>query len=324
MRRFFVCFAVFAAMVLMVSCGGSGSSEKNYEKDNGGTCSQEEEDKYKCMDGASYRCSCAEMDYETGDCKKYLWQNPITCSGGCNEWSGVCECSEEEADAENHECMSDYQLKCSRDSDYKVADYFWHIDLFCINGCDTSTGKCNPCRYDTFTCYFEKEWNADYSYKCEDGHFEEDELCLNGCDKSTGKCNPCEEGSFICKEWDSDYFSYKCEEGHFESDGLCINGCNKSTGQCNFCEYGTFACYGNDSYKCKEGRFERYEGCDENGCDSSTGKCKNSTVEECSSEGDLRCKDNILQKCKYEKWRDYEQCDEGYSCNAEKGFCEAI
>ena len=85
MKRFFVYFAVLTAIVFMVGCGGSGSSEKNYEKDNGGTCSQEEEDKYKCMDGASYRCSCAEMDYETGDCKKYLWQNPITCSGGCNE-----------------------------------------------------------------------------------------------------------------------------------------------------------------------------------------------------------------------------------------------
>lgn len=360
MKRFFVYLAVLTAMVFMVSCGG-GSSEKNYEKDNGGICSQNEEGTYKCMGGASYMCSCAEWDNVTDDCKKYLWHYPITCNAGCNEWSGVCECSKEEADAKNHECMGDYQLKCSRDGSYEVAEYFWHIDLFCINGCDTSTGKCNPCRYNTFTCYFEKEWDVDYSYKCEDGHFESDELCLNGCDKSTGKCNPCEEGSFICKEWDVD-FSYKCEDGHFESDELCVNGCNKSTGQCNFCEYGTFTCYEGDSYKCTEGLFKRYGVCDESGCDSSSGKCRCTDfvegyktcddweklhtcvngiweIEECrygcnsetlsckgedgcSVQGAFRCNGDILQKCDQE-WKNYENC--AYSnkiCTAETGRCE--
>lgn len=69
MKRFFVCFAVFATMILMVSCGGDGSS----------SCSFGE---WECRGNDSYFC---------GNLDNPEWKYSESCVSGCDTSTGYCK-----------------------------------------------------------------------------------------------------------------------------------------------------------------------------------------------------------------------------------------
>lgn len=124
MKKFFVCAALFAAMFLTVSCGGSssGGGESSYRE-----CSYGD---YVCKYGDSYFCG-----YLDGSNDLY-WQLSEHCDY-CDSWTGQCDNSHSGAS----EC-SNGEYKCDGSYSYSCYNGYWSYDDYCDNGCNTSTGKC--------------------------------------------------------------------------------------------------------------------------------------------------------------------------------------
>lgn len=110
MKKFFVCAAIFAAIFLTVSCGGSDSGNDNNNVDNGNSGNTSQicrYGEYKCDGRASY--FCAYMDSSDD----LTWKFAEQCADGCDHVSG--KCSEASNNGENGG-------NNGNDSEYPAAD----------------------------------------------------------------------------------------------------------------------------------------------------------------------------------------------------------
>ena len=80
MKKFFVCAAIFAAMILTVSCGG-GSSSGGGESSGSQVCYYGD---YKCEGGNSYFCGYMDSGNDL------TWKFSEQCANGCDSWTGKC------------------------------------------------------------------------------------------------------------------------------------------------------------------------------------------------------------------------------------------
>ena len=150
MKKFFVCAAMLAAMILTVSCGGGGSENESYAECVYGD--------YVCKYGDSYYCGYSGNDL--------MWQLSERCEY-CDSWTGKCDNSQAGAS----ECSTgDYKCDGSYYS-YSCYDGYWSYDQYCDYGCNASTGKCdnslNLSCTSIYSCYADCEDNA-CAQKCVD------------------------------------------------------------------------------------------------------------------------------------------------------------
>ena len=105
MKKILVCAAILAAMVMTVSCGGSGSDDNNSGDNSSQICSYGQ---YKCDGGNSYFCG-----YMDGG-NDLTWKFAEQCSNGCDSVTGKCL-----EGSNNNENNNDNN---GGDSDYPAAD----------------------------------------------------------------------------------------------------------------------------------------------------------------------------------------------------------
>lgn len=171
----------------------------------------------------------------------------------------------------------------------------------------------------------------------------------------------CESGKFKCVESESHYCNTL---GKWVYDARCENGCDSSTGKCksdsnnddipdtatatdtdndtpdsvddndpeNFddsdnnsdCTENSFRCNNGFSQKCNSGKWQNLEECNY-GCDTSTGKCKqsNDSDESGCTTGKYKCSDTNSQSfyCNDGYWTIYESCS--YGCDVSTGKCKS-
>lgn len=162
MKKFLVCFVVFAAMFLMISCGGED------DDDNGGysgssslsECDDLEDFLFKCSNSARYIC------YDGS------WHFIEDCPYGCDYSLPICNTNSE------GNSSSDSQDSGSSESSGSSSS---------SNG-----GSSSECSDGDYKC--NNHGNYEYSYKCSNGNWESmyDKICFAGCNSSTGRCNSCE------------------------------------------------------------------------------------------------------------------------------------
>ena len=207
MKKFFVCSAVMAAMVLMVGCGGSdggsnsggygdgsyggGSSSGSYEGSGSSSSSSSSE-----CDYGDYKCTSTGNSYYK--CSGGSWTYGEYCSNGCNSSTGRCNDDSGSGSSSSSSSECDYgDYKCDGNSSYRCSGGSWSYDEYCSNGCSYSTGKCNSsssssssseCDYGEYRCSY------GYSQRCSSGKWVDDQSCLGvGCNDSTGKCKTQDE-----------------------------------------------------------------------------------------------------------------------------------
>ena len=84
MKKFFVCAAIFAAMVFMVSCGGSDSGNDNNEQGGNGGSQLCHYGEYKCDSGNSYFCGYMDGSNDLN------WKFYEQCANSCDSVTGKC------------------------------------------------------------------------------------------------------------------------------------------------------------------------------------------------------------------------------------------
>lgn len=256
MKRFFVCFAVFAAMFLMVSCGGS---DNNSSGGSSGTsvCYY---GKYECHGNDSYfcgysgddlmwllseRCDYGCGDYFYGKCNPRSSNNDDNSSGSGNNGNGN---SDDNSSGNNGggnsgdnsggnsgdnsaECTSG-KFKCvGNESHYCNSNGSWVYDSRCEYGCDSSTGKCktNSGNDDPDTSDSGDNGDSDHGDSSDTG---------SGDSSDTGSSSSCERFTFTCKTENGTENSRLCNyDGHYSNMyyvqyETCKAGCDSSTGKC--------------------------------------------------------------------------------------------
>jgi len=221
MKKFLVCAAIFAAMVLMISCGGGSSSndEGSYRE-----CSYGD---YVCKYGDSYYCGYSGSDL--------IWMLSERCNY-CDSWTGKCSDSQ----SSDSECSSG-EYKCDGSYSYSCYNGYWSYDEYCSNGCNSSTGKCSSlnlsctsiyncmvdcgddgtCQqncYDNGSATGQSKFEAMlecWNDKCKAAADDEFEDCIYGnCAKETKDCG------FTVPDGNDDP-SDECAEGLFYYQGSC-------------------------------------------------------------------------------------------------------
>ena len=92
MKNFFVSFALFSALIFVVSCGGnSKSSDNSNGNESSNICKYGE---YECHSGDSYFCG-----YSSGD--DLMWIISDECRNGCDEQTGKCTQNSEPDDPDD-------------------------------------------------------------------------------------------------------------------------------------------------------------------------------------------------------------------------------
>jgi len=86
MKKLFVIFAVFTALIFVVSCGGSGNKneDNNQNEDENQSSEVCEYGEYECHGDNSYVC-----DYSDDD--ELMWMSFENCSNGCDSSTGKCK-----------------------------------------------------------------------------------------------------------------------------------------------------------------------------------------------------------------------------------------
>lgn len=281
MKRFFVCFAVLAAMAFMVGCGGSSNSSG--ENSGNSICHYGE---YECHGDDSYFCGYSGDDL--------MWLLSEECSYGC-EYGKCIDSSDSGSDSSasddnSSECTSG-KFKCVGDeSHYCNSTGSWVYDSRCENGCDSSTGKCKTNSGDNeepstdLTCVDEGSYRC-YDDKlrqqCNSGTWKTVEECEYECNTTTSKCEDdkgCKSGEYKCT---SAKLSSYCENNFWKVNEECEYACDYSTGKCkdSECTTGEYLCgdskdegFSYASYYCSQG-YWTYDHTCPGKCDSSTGKC---------------------------------------------------
>ena len=227
MKRFFVCFAVLTAMVLMVSCGGSDNNSGGGSSTS--VCSYGE---YECHGNDSYFCG------HSGD--DLMWLLRENCSNGCDYYSGKCSSDSNGDSGDNGdggdtdpgnsaECTSG-KFKCvGNESHYCNSNGSWVYDSRCENGCDSSTGKCKTNSGND---------DPDTSDSGDNGDSDHGDSSDPDTDSGGGSSviEQCDVGSFTCKTGSSDgkEYSFRCSNDDFNYHNYetCKAGCDSSTGKC--------------------------------------------------------------------------------------------
>ena len=165
----------------------------------------------------------------------------------------------------------------------------------------------NVCSYGEYECHDGNSYYCGYPDSSNDVMWIHAETCHNGCDSSNGKC-----------------YRNSGSNGGSGDNGTGNSGNNDSSE----CTSGNFKCVGNESHYCNSNGSWVYDSRCENGCDSSTGKCKTNsgdnespnTNQTCADEGSYRCYGNLRQQCYSGAWKTVEECE--YSCNTTTQKCE--
>ena len=245
----------------------------------------------------------------SSQCTSFAWKecynsNELCCKGD-DPKIGQYYCS---SDTSWKKCTDASHSACEKQGDYYCTNDSYWAWRTCSNGCDSSTGKCKP-----ETC--SEHWECDRenpnksNYINSNCSIEKTEICDSGCDSSLGTCksttNICTEAS----ECGTDGFlgttscPYGALSGVYQQYRTysCINStCSESTelkekqacSTAEICSNG--ACISapyteqwicKDTYtrvyRLKDGSFKSgSESTCSNGCEQSTGNCKNFTCPE--------------------------------------------
>lgn len=240
MKKTLVISAVFAAVFLIVSCGGSTQNKSeaigNGEKPDSDEQDSEADDSAECKSG-DFKCADSESHY----CNSFgSWVFDARCENGCDPATGKCKTdsndsdiaadteTENDGDYENNDTSdsgedNDFEnsdaADSGNDSDIESSDNDHEIPD--DSGCTDGKYKCSDTGYQSFLC--------------SDGLWNINETCNYGCDFSTGKCKSAEcsaEGEFKCDESSSYTYSRYCNNGLWKIYETCEEGCNSSTGKC--------------------------------------------------------------------------------------------
>lgn len=114
MKRFLVLTVVFAGMFLMVSCGGSDSSngDNNDNNDNGKeeekTYCEADAEKYVCRNDISWHFECKKGEESTFSEEADFYyssaeSSPFACNSGCDPDTGKCK---PECEAGQYKCVN--------------------------------------------------------------------------------------------------------------------------------------------------------------------------------------------------------------------------
>ena len=218
MKRFLVCAAVFAAMLLTVSCGGDGGTYTDGER----KCF----DNIECKGGISKLCVEGDKEwYEAPDGKKFSCEKNDNCDKALTEFVGYCTNGSLEYDDEtgakctkntdeDHEtCNGEDIMYCIKDDEqwYKVGD---------------KTFKCNK----DDNCVSASLELADYC-GFDNGNMEKegDYMCIDAED--------CADGSKMrsCTKGDEGYFEVngKKYEYNKQDTASMASAAQQATAACN-------------------------------------------------------------------------------------------
>lgn len=128
----------------------------------------------------------------------------------------------------------------------------------CGGGSDNNSGGGSSntpvCSYGEYECHGNDSYRCGYSGN--DLMWQHSESCSNGCDYYSGRCSSDSNG-----------------DSGDNSNGNNSGGDNGNDNSAE-CTSGKFKCVGNESHYCNSNGSWVYDARCENGCDSSTGKCK--------------------------------------------------
>ena len=203
----------------------------------------------KCDGGHVYTCS------EAGE-----WEFDDYCSNGCTD--GFC----------NPPC-SDYQYECGEKNSYYCYDGYWFLAEECENGCNKSTGKCNPeSPNDKVACSIQGSYRCkgNMLQKCDNDYWQNIQECggSQSCNAETKSCEdkkeekPVEE---ICETVEGRMWSPRASVPMYWPDA--VSYCNSLTAcgysdwhlptitelrtlirNCSATETGSSSCYLDGSY----------------------------------------------------------------------------
>ena len=255
MKKLFVCFAVFTAMALMISCGGdSNENNGNESGNNDNNTSECTSGNFKCIGSESHYCNsngswvydarCEDgCDSSTGKCIKNSGKDDSDTTSNTDH--GDSDTSDSGNDNDHGDSSdSDPNLICTDEGSYRCYDDklrqqcdsgTWKTVEECEYECNTTTSKCEDdkgCKSGEYKCTSSK-----LSSYCENNFWKVNEECEYACDYSTGKCkdSECTTGEYLCgdsKEAGFSYASYYCEDGVWHYDKTCTGDCDKSIGKC--------------------------------------------------------------------------------------------
>lgn len=261
MKNYLLFFAVLAAMILAVGCGGDDSSSRdgNFSSADSSLCSY---GTYECIDNDSYFCG-----YGYGyDLALRLSQ---TCNNGCDYSTGKCSSSSNEGNSGENSSGED---SIGDNSDG--------------NSGESSASECSPGQY---------KCEGNYSFYCYGGSWGYyDDCATAGCNHGTGQCNSGggddvgggsgagNECTLSDQPMCADVFTYKyCDNGYWKMcacNGTCIQGyCNTPDSSCDA------YCDGSNEYKCENshlyqcwGLWKYYGDC-QYGCNASLNGCNSNS-----------------------------------------------
>ena len=245
MKRFFVCFILFCAMLFFAACGAdedSPESEIPVPGCHSGDFSCEGSESYYCNSQGSwvYDARCENgCDSSTGRC--YSDSGDSSDSGNNNDHGDSSDSGNGNDNTDSGDSSAD--LKCTDEGSFRC--YNDKIRQKCVSGTWTNFEECEyVCNSTTKQCEDEKGCKSgEYkcigknSHYCSNDFWELNEKCTYDCDYNTGKCkdSECTTGEYLCGEsTDSEhqYASYYCEGGYWTYNKTCLGECNKSTGLC--------------------------------------------------------------------------------------------
>lgn len=254
MKRFFVCFAMFIAMVLMTACGGSDSGSSSSSESNNQECTPGD---FECEGSESYYCN-----------SRGSWVYDARCENGCDDSTGRCYSdsgdSSDSGSGNDNTDSGDSSDSGNNNDHGDSADSGDNND----HGDSGSTSECTTGKY---------KCENSYSYYCSDGLWDSGKQCPYSCNSSTGECysddSSCSSGDSKCVG----SVVYSCgSDGTWEFKETCEYGCgySTSTAKCQSpeCSSGERKCDKN-IYVCKDGFWKVDDYCS-HGCDSSTLTCK--------------------------------------------------
>lgn len=222
MKKFFVCFAVLTAMVLLVSCGGDSD---NKSSEGSSVCHYGE---YECHGNDSYFCGYSGDDL--------MWLHSESCPNGCNRTTGQCYTNSNNNENPGNEsgnnggdnnkqenACNNGDYRCSGAARLQCQNNSWEFAETCENSqCleaqpDTCSDGSLKCSDDGSTVMI-----------CENNDWSEHETCSISCNSEKNKCMECSSGDKCSGD-----MLLTCSDGEWTFKETCSLGC--SNDKCNVC-----------------------------------------------------------------------------------------
>lgn len=128
MKKLFVFFCCFVAMIFMISCGGNndGWGEPCKENIDLYYCDGDSRVHYLCVKGVAAYTDCYNPNTDKYEYSSFCYKTD--CHSGCDENTGKCviECIEEQ-----YKCNDSSIYECDDDGQWDIS--WWH----CTYGCAT-------------------------------------------------------------------------------------------------------------------------------------------------------------------------------------------